>query len=250
MAMGDNVKMAPGRGTPVALAVVAATAAALMSGCAGAHQVGAGSPGSPSSASVSSGSASSGSASSGSVSSGSTSPRGSVGAATAPATGGAAAGAPGGAPAQASACATPGSYLTSIRTGQQASADRVVFQFAGKPPSSYTVTPVPQVVGDASGKPVAIVGKSFLKVTFRGATAVCPATGHKTYPGPSEATPNYAQLLGLAAAGDFEGYLTWGIGLAAKGGYRAYALTAPYRVVIDISRPLPLPAAATPRTSP
>jgi hypothetical protein len=113
----------------------------------------------------------------------------------------------------------------------------VVFQFAGKLPSSYTVTRVTQVVGDASGKPVAIAGKSFLKVTFRGATAVCPATGDKTYPGPSAATPNYAQLLGLAAAGDFEGYLTWGIGLAAKGGYHAYTLTAPYRVVIDISRP-------------
>jgi hypothetical protein len=113
----------------------------------------------------------------------------------------------------------------------------VVFEFAGKLPSSYTVTPVTQVVADASGKPVTIAGMSFLKVTFRGATAVCPATGHATYPGPSAATPGYPQLVGLAAAGDFEGYLTWGIGLAAKGGYHAYALTAPYRVVIDISKP-------------
>ena len=225
--MGDNSKTAPRRGAPVALAVVAATAAALISGCAGAHQAGTGPSGSPSSASASSGSAS-------------------PGATGASATGGAAAGTagatPGGggataAPAQASTCATPGSYLTAIRTGRQASADRVVFQFAGKLPSSYTVTRVTQVTGDASGKPVAIAGKSFLKVTFRGATAVCPATGHKTYPGPSAATPNYAQLLGLAAAGDFEGYLTWGIGLAAEGGYHAYALTGPYRVVIDISRP-------------
>jgi hypothetical protein len=249
MAMGDNSKMALGRGAPVALAVAAATAAALISGCAGAHQLGTGSSGGPSSASVSSGSASPGSASSGSAASGSAagsaSPGGAVGATAAAATGGATAGTPGGtpggggaaAPAQASACATPGSYLTAIRTGRQASADRVVFQFAGELPSSYTVTPVPQVVGDASGKPVAITGKSFLRVTFRGATAVCPDTGHTTYPGPSAATPNYAQLLGLAAAGDFEGYLTWGIGLAVKGGYHAYTLTAPYRVVIDISRP-------------
>jgi hypothetical protein len=235
MAMGDNSKTAPRRGAPVALAVVAATAAALISGCAGAHQAGTGASGSPSSASAS------GNASSGNAAASGASPSASAAAAT----GGAAAGTPGAAsggggataaPAQASACAAPGSYLTGIRTGRQASADRVVFQFAGKLPSSYTVTRVTQVVGDGSGKPVAIAGKSFLKVTFRGATAVCPATGHKTYPGPSAAAPGYAQLLGLAAAGDFEGYLTWGIGLAAKGGYHAYTLTAPYRVVIDVSR--------------
>jgi len=244
MAMGDNSKMRaapavpPRRGVPVALAVVAATAAVLISGCAGSRQAGAGAAGGSSASApggASSGSASSGGTSSGGASSGGGSSNGATGTPGA-APGGASAGAGGGSPAPASACATPGSYLTSIRTGQQASADRVVFQFAGKLPS-YTVTPVPQVVGDGSGKPVTIAGKSFLKVTFRGASAVCPATGHATYPGPSATTPNYAQLLGLAAAGDFEGYLTWGIGLAAKGGYHAYALTAPYRVVIDISRP-------------
>jgi hypothetical protein len=229
--MGDNSKMraAPGvrprRGAPVALAVAAATAVALISGCAGPQPAGAGASGGPSSASGSSGGASAGS---------SAAVGGTGGASGAS---GAASGGGGATTAPVSACATPGSYLTAIRTGRQASADRVVFQFAGQLPSSYTVTPVPQVVGDASGKPVAIVGKSFLKVTFRGATAVCPATGHTTYPGPPATAPNYAQLLGLAAAGDFEGYLTWGIGLAAKGGYRAYTLTAPYRVVIDISRP-------------
>jgi hypothetical protein len=134
------------------------------------------------------------------------------------------------------ACATPGSYLTAIRTGRQATADRVVFEFAGKPPSSYSVTAVASITADASGKPVTVAGASFLRVTFRGASAVCPATGHTTYAGPAAAAPGYAQLRGLAAAGDFEGYLTWGIGLAAKGGYRAYALTAPYRVVIDLPR--------------
>jgi hypothetical protein len=237
--MGDNSKMRaapavpPRRGVPVALAVVAATAAVLISGCAGSRQAGAGAAGGSSASAP--GGASSGSASSGGASSGGGSSNGATGTPGA-APGGASAGAGGGSPAPASACATPGSYLTSIRTGQQASADRVVFQFAGKLPS-YTVTPVPQVVGDGSGKPVTIAGKSFLKVTFRGASAVCPATGHATYPGPSATTPNYAQLLGLAAAGDFEGYLTWGIGLAAQGGYHAYTLTAPYRVVIDISRP-------------
>jgi hypothetical protein len=51
MAMGDNSKMRaapavpPRRGVPVALAVVAATAAVLISGCAGSRQAGAGAAG-------------------------------------------------------------------------------------------------------------------------------------------------------------------------------------------------------------
>jgi len=113
----------------------------------------------------------------------------------------------------------------------------VVFEFASKLPASYTVIPVASVAADASGLPVAIAGKTFLRVTFRGASAVCADSGRKTYPGPSSVTPRYAQLLDIEAAGDFEGYLTWGIGLAAKGGYRAYTLTAPSRVVIDLARP-------------
>lgn len=134
------------------------------------------------------------------------------------------------------ACPASGSYLTAVRTGLQPTTDRVVFEFAGGAPSSYAVTRVSQVVADGSGKPVAIAGRSFLRVTFRGATAVCPSTGHATYPGPASLAPRLPQVQALAAAGDFEGYLSWGIGLATKASYRVYMLTAPYRVVIDVSR--------------
>ena len=153
-----------------------------------------------------------------------------------PGSGGSGSPAPGTGTTAGAPCAAPGSYLTAIRTGQQPSADRVVFEFSGKLPTSYTVTPVSGITGDASGKPVTIAGQSFLRVTFRGASAVCPATGHPTYAGPSSVKPGYAQLLDVEAAGDFEGYLTWGVGLSAKGPYHAYTLTAPYRVVIDLGR--------------
>jgi hypothetical protein len=134
------------------------------------------------------------------------------------------------------ACPASGAYLTAVRTGRQPATDRVVFEFAGNAPSSYAVTRVSQVVADGSGKPVTIAGQSFLRVTFRGASAVCPPTGHATYPGPASLAPRLPQVQALAAAGDFEGYLSWGIGLATKASYRAYTLTAPYRVVIDVSR--------------
>lgn len=218
---GNNSKMRRG----LAALGGGAAAVALIGGCTATGQSGSQSPGSGASASAPPPPASSAVA---------------AGGVTTPvAPGGAPASAAGGAPPSGatSACATPGSYLTAIRTGRQATADRVVFEFAGKPPSSYSVSVVPSITADASGKPVAVAGTSFLRVTFRGASAVCPASGHKTYAGPATAAPGYPQLRGLAAAGDFEGYLTWGIGLAAKGGYHAYALTAPYRVVIDLSRP-------------
>ena len=49
--------------------------------------------------------------------------------------------------------------------------------------------------------------------------------------------PRYPQLLMVKEAGDFESYLSFGIGLAARGGYRVSSLTSPDRVVIDFSHP-------------
>ncbi len=47
----------------------------------------------------------------------------------------------------------------------------------------------------------------------------------------------------VSAAGDFEGYLSFGIGLTAQGSYHVSTLTGPDRVVIDFSR-LPGPRRA------
>src|SRR5206468_10544137 len=52
---------------------------------------------------------------------------------------------------------------------------------------------------------------------FRGASAFCPQPAHRTWAGPRVLTPRYPQLLMIKAAGDFEGYLSFGIGLAARG---------------------------------
>jgi len=131
------------------------------------------------------------------------------------------------------ACAQPGSYLTAIRVGEHAGYDRVVFQFSGGLPV-YDVDRVGTVYSDPKGTPVPLAGQSFLWVVFRGASAVCGPTATKTYPGPSTLTPFYPELLVVSAAGDFEGYLSFGIGLAARGGYHVFTLTDPDRVVIDV----------------
>jgi hypothetical protein len=56
-------------------------------------------------------------------------------------------------------------------------------------------------------------------------------------------TPHYPQLQAVSAAGDFEGYLSFGLGLAARGSYHVSTLARPDRVVIDVSHPAGRPTA-------
>jgi hypothetical protein len=134
------------------------------------------------------------------------------------------------------ACAGPASYLTAVRTGKHGGYDRVVFQFSGGLPA-VTTERVATVYADPRGTPVSLAGKSRLHVVFRGASANCPQPAHRTWTGPSVLTPRYPQLLMIRAAGDFEGYLSFGIGLAARGGYHISSLVGPDRVVIDFTYP-------------
>jgi hypothetical protein len=134
------------------------------------------------------------------------------------------------------ACAQPGSYLTAVRTGKHGGYDRVVFQFSGGLPA-VTAERVATVYADPRGTPVSLAGKSRLHVVFRGASGNCPHPAHRTWTGPSVLTPRYSQLLMVRAAGDFEGYLSFGIGLAARGGYHVSSLAGPDRVVIDFTHP-------------
>jgi hypothetical protein len=132
------------------------------------------------------------------------------------------------------ACSQAGTYLTAVRTGEHSRYDRVVFQFSGTLPG-YTIQRVQAVYSDPKGTPVPLAGQSYLRVVLHGTSAVCPQPLHQTYTGPTVLTPYYPELLTVSAAGDFEGVLSFGIGLAAPGGYHAFTLTSPERLVIDVS---------------
>jgi hypothetical protein len=131
------------------------------------------------------------------------------------------------------ACDEAGAYLTAISVGRHSGYDRVVFQFAGRLPG-HEVSSVRSVLSDPKGDEVPLAGQAYLQVVFRGASAVCEQPARPTYAGPSVLTPFYPELLVVSKAGDFERVLSFGIGLAARGGYRVSTLTRPYRVVIDI----------------
>ena len=110
----------------------------------------------------------------------------------------------------------------------------MVFQFSGGLPAVSTER-VPAVYHDPKGTKIALAGRSYLHVVFRGTSGYCPQPAHRTWTGPSALTPDYPQLLAVKAAGDFEGYLSFGLGLAAQAPYHVSSLTGPDRVVIDVS---------------
>jgi hypothetical protein len=132
------------------------------------------------------------------------------------------------------ACQPPGKYLTAVRTARHAGYDRVVFQFSGGRPA-VTAERATAVYADPKGTKIPLPGHSFLHVVFRGASGFCPRPAHWTWNGPNVLTPRYPQLLAVAAAGDFEGYLSFGLGLSARGPYHVSTLTGPDRIVIDVS---------------
>jgi hypothetical protein len=118
--------------------------------------------------------------------------------------------------------------LTAVSVGGHASYDRVVFTFSGGIPG-YTIGYVNEVLSDAKGDTVTLPGQAFLHTVFH------PASGYRTYSGPSSITPVFPSLLQVRAAGDFESYLGFGAGLSQRVGFRVFTLTQPYRVVIDVA---------------
>jgi len=115
--------------------------------------------------------------------------------------------------------------LTAIRVAEHGAYDRAVFQFANGIPR-YSAGYVSAVSQDAKGTPVPLPGRSFLQLAFNAAATAKSA-------GPGTISPYFPTLLEISAAGDFEGHLRFGLGLAGRGGYRIYTLTHPGRVVIE-----------------
>lgn len=125
------------------------------------------------------------------------------------------------------------STLVAIRAAHHPGYDRVVFEFSGPLPTYNTVTRVPAVIGDPSGLPIPVSGNAFLRV--RMSTAVGhDDNGNGTY-GPTRRAYALPQVMHVVQAGDFEGVLSFGIGLSRDDSVHLFTLTGPSRVVLDIA---------------
>ncbi len=99
--------------------------------------------------------------------------------------------------------------------------EKVEFRF--EPEDSPEVAPqhfvrfVDQLVTAGEGAPVDVAGEAFLEVSFmaRGVDLSGPDV-ELIYTGPKEFTPGLSTVLEVEQTGDFEGLVSWGIGLSRE----------------------------------
>jgi hypothetical protein len=120
-------------------------------------------------------------------------------------------------------------FVDAIRGGVNNSYDRFVVEFNNGP--AWQVQVVPQnnatfTLG-ASGQSVQLRGSAGLLITIRGADA------HTSFSGPTDIRVG-SVLLEARQVQDFEGVVQFGLGLSKPARYRAFWLTAPSRLVIDV----------------
>jgi hypothetical protein len=117
------------------------------------------------------------------------------------------------------------------RMGEQPGYDRFVMQFDSIIPT-YTVKrqAKPEFTLGAGGQNVTLAGKAGVLVS------VHSATGATTFSGPTDvAHPEYQVLVEARQTQDFEGYVSWGLGLSRAACMRVFTLQDPARLVVDFT---------------
>jgi hypothetical protein len=117
------------------------------------------------------------------------------------------------------------------RVAEQPGYDRFVLQF-DSPVTSYTVKrqATPTFTSGASGQTITLSGTSGVLVNVQ------TATGANTYTGSTDLTNDqYLVLKEARQTQDFEGHLSWGLGLGKPACMRVFTLTDPDRLVVDFS---------------
>lgn len=136
----------------------------------------------------------------------------------------------------------PTRLLTDVRVGAHGCYDRVTFELkpqtgeADGPVSwkaSYEPAPITE---DGSGRPVQVKGSAFLVVTMSATGAdLSQEAAPATYTGPASIeAADTTRIQQVRRTGDFEGVLTWVIGLDKKRPFHVSTQDAPARVIIDV----------------
>ena len=122
------------------------------------------------------------------------------------------------------------STISAVRTGTHAGYDRLVLQFSGSQPRSIEIKPqsTASFMGAPSGQPTKVAGAVGIKVLLN------VADMHTAYSGPRDFKTGYAGLRETRVIEDFEGYVSLGLGVNGSNCYRAFVLSNPTRLVVDI----------------
>jgi hypothetical protein len=128
----------------------------------------------------------------------------------------------------------PTPVIKGVRTGKHADCgyDRLVLDVGGKLPG-LTVRFVKHVISDPSGNVIKLPGKRFVLITLR------PANAHKKSGNPTISRkvhkPGFPMLKAWVLAGDDEGVVSFGIGLAGPAKVRVGKLAG--RIFLDFKEP-------------
>jgi hypothetical protein len=120
--------------------------------------------------------------------------------------------------------------ISHLRVACHATFDRFVVRSRfGQP--QYDVRYVRRIIADGSGNTVHLKGKKRLRIVLQRSRA---HTDSGTPLVPNVKTPLCPNLRQVKLAGDFEGVVTFGLGLHSKTGFRVFRLRHPKRLVVDI----------------
>ncbi len=128
--------------------------------------------------------------------------------------------------------------LTAVRTRTGEGTQRIVFEFDGDDVPGWQVgyEPLP-ALADPTGEPIDLAGAAMLVVRMTPASTVELTDGSftPTYDGPRRLGIDGGSPGGeLVLTGDFEGLMTWVVGLDARVPFAVDALFEPARLVIDL----------------
>lgn len=124
---------------------------------------------------------------------------------------------------------TGAANFTAARVAELQNFDRFVLQLDAIVPT-FTVK--------RQDKPVFPLGASGQTITLSGTTGVLvtvhSANGTTTFTGPNDLVhPEYQILVEARQTQDFEGYVSWGLGLSKPACMRVFTLSDPARLVVD-----------------
>jgi len=132
--------------------------------------------------------------------------------------------------------------LTDVRAGVHDCYERVTFEF--KPMTGDAAGPVHWKAGyetgpiteDGSGRPVAVKGPVHLVVHLSAQSAdLTKADAPPTYTGPTSLeAAGSTRIQQIRRTGDFEGYITWVIGLDRQRPFKVTTGDDPARVIVDV----------------
>ena len=136
---------------------------------------------------------------------------------------------------KAGAVAPPVPLLMHVRTGEHEGYDRITFEFEGERPGYRVEYVQPPITQDPSDLPVEIAGNAFLQIRLESAAAHNDS-GEQTVD-VRELTPGLLSLLEAEQIGDFEGVVTWVLGLSEEVNFRVGELSNATRIYVDVLHP-------------